>query len=689
MKASEKILLRYLEGTDKHFIIPVYQRNYDWKEKQCAQLYNDLIAIVKNNYRTHFLGSLVSIYSDNGNQEYLVIDGQQRLTTITLLLLALHNYICDKKISVSVALPEKILNEYLINKYAQSERKIRLKPIKNDNNAFEKLFSRDDIIKGSNVTKNYTYFYERIDKQEITCDELFNAIQKLIIVDIELKREEDDPQLIFESLNSTGLNLSQSDLVRNYILMKETPENQNLFYEKYWNKIEINTLYKADNFIRDYLTYKMNSIPNKDNVYLEFKKYVETQKQDSAYDTEEFLTELLKFSKYYKTIIEADTENASTKELLKEIYRLDITVSYPFLLEVMDDEQKGIIDKNELNSILKYIISYTFRRTICEVPTNALNKIFMTMGKEIKKYPDYKVNYLKIFEYILTQKRGSQRFPDNDEFNAKIKTKDIYNMQSKSKNHLFKYLEIFDNKEKIDFDTLLEQKDISIEHIMPQTLSLKWKEELGENYEEIHNKYLHTLGNLTLTGYNSKYSNQSFSEKKNIEKGFNESTLHLNAYLKTIDAWNKYHIKTRAEILAKKAMKIWKYPDEKYLPVIANENIAFLLSEEPNLTGEKIYQFEIMDAKYKVDSWKDLLERLLLVFYDLDGILLSNIVSTNVTSLLGATADNYIKPIKISENIFVESNLSTHAIMSLLNKIAKKYGMEEDISIYIRNKDNN
>lgn len=686
MKANERQLLRYLEGSDKNFIIPVYQRNYDWQEKQCSQLFDDLISIVKNNYRTHFLGSLVSIYSDNGDQEYLVIDGQQRLTTLTLLLLALHNYIVTNNIETRFAIPQKIKEEYLINKYAENERKIRLKPIKNDNEAFVKLFSGDDLIEESNITKNYNYYYNRISRQEINCDELFNAITKLIIVDIELKRGEDDPQLIFESLNSTGLNLSQADLVRNFILMGESVENQEKFYIDYWNRIEINTAYKSDDFIRDYLTYKTNLIPKKSNVYIAFKNFVESNiLSNKNFTTKSCLEELLKFSKYYKLIIEQDCDNSLTKELLYEISRLDITVSYPFILELLDDVSTGIINTEELNQILHIIISYIFRRTICDVPTHGLNKFFMVLGRELKKFPEYKNNYVEILKYLLVNKKGTQRYPNDEEFISKLKVKDLYNMQAKSKYHFFKLIETYDNNEKADVDLLLDNKKLSIEHIMPQTLTPNWKNELGEDAEIIHSKYLHTIGNLTLTGYNSKYSNSSFMNKKTMEKGFNESTLFLNSYLKNLTVWNKNTIKGRADYLTQRAIKIWTYPKCHFTPMnVATENI-FNLSDDYDFTGEKIYQFEVLGTIYKVDCWRDFEEQMLKLLFELDSNLLFEFANLNYKKKLSCISSNLRTPLKITEKIYAECNLSTKDIVNLILSLIEKFGLDgEDISLYIR-----
>ena len=463
MKANENPFLHFLEGTDKQFVIPVYQRNYDWKKEQCEQLFNDLVEVCENNFRSHFLGSIVSIYNFGGeSKEYLIIDGQQRITTLSLLLLAVHNLLNKNEIQTKGLNKEKIREEYLINKWAKGAKKIRLKPVELDNEAFSKLFGdREDYILASNITKNYLYFEDRIKKLDISIDDLFSAIEKLIIVDIELKEGEDDPQLIFESLNSTGLSLSQADLVRNFILMKETLEKQKEFYYNYWHKIEENTdKNKVSDFIRDYLTFKDRIISRKDRVYSSFKKHV--HKNYPHNETEELLKELLKFSRHYKRIAFSNDNNLKVNKLLERINKLEITVSYPFLLEIFDDYENKIIDENDVIEILQTIESFSFRRTICDVPTHGLNKLFMVLGRDIKKHTDFESNYVEILKYILIHKKANQRFPTDEEFEEKLISRDIYNFQSKNKLHLLERIENYNNTERVDVEGLLDSRGCPI-----------------------------------------------------------------------------------------------------------------------------------------------------------------------------------------------------------------------------------
>jgi len=543
-----------------------------------------------------------------------------------------------------------------------------------------KLFnnSSEDYISSSNITRNYLYFLNRIKESEILADDLFEAIKKLMIVDIRLNSNDDDPQLIFESLNSTGLNLTQADLVRNFVLMGKPKDIQEKYYEAYWNPIEKNTRYKVDSFIRDYLTLKERIIPNKDKVYISFKKYVKKNYPNG--DIENLLEELLKFSRYYRRIAFSQDND------LKVINNLDVTVSYPFLLEIFDYHEDKVISDRDLIKILYVIETYAFRRLICNVPTNALNKVFTTLGREIKKHADFKEKYFEIFKYILINKKYSQRFPTDEEFSEMLKTRDIYNFKSKNKLHLLERLENYDNVEKVSIEELLNEGKLNIEHIMPQTLSVKWKESLGENWEEIHNKYLNTLGNITLTGYNSKMSNKPFLEKRDIEKGFKDSKLSLNKFLRNLDYWDESTISRRANKLKDVALKIWLYPTTEYESSII-EAYRYNLSEDYNFTGEKIKSFILMNKEYLVKSWKDFYRILAINLYDLAPDIFNSFISdgdfTDGRKLISDKMEDLRNPLKVTDNIYLESNLSAESIVNMARLMLRKYDIGEDELVII------
>lgn len=492
MKGQEIQFIQYISGPTKRFVIPVYQRNYDWKIENCKQLYDDLIKVIRNNRKSHFFGSVVSVYEPSSarNIEFLVIDGQQRLTTITLLLLAMYNLIQEGKVSYKTPmLNDMIYEQFLVDKYQEKDKRIKLKPIKNDKNAFDKLFDdQDDYILDSNITVNYRYFYDRIQKMELTIDELFDAICKLEIISIVLDND-DNPQLIFESLNSTGLDLSEGDKIRNFILMGLPSAKQNDYYEKYWNKIEINTKYDVSSFVRDYLSVKQLLTPSQSRIYITFKEYVEQKN----IDTEDLLKDLLAYSKRYGVLLDGGTKSNELNASIYRLNRLSTTVTRPFFLEVLSLYDDGKLDLNTVSKVFTITESYLLRRMICDLPTNMLNKIFLLLHKEIIRYDGTCDDYLEKFKYALLSKREKARFPDDEEFVSNFSNKQIYLMNSKNKLYIFERFENYGTLEDKDVYSHCDDGVYSIEHIMPQHLTPTWIKDLGDNYEEVHETWLHRM----------------------------------------------------------------------------------------------------------------------------------------------------------------------------------------------------
>ena len=565
--------------------------------------------------------------------------------------------------------------------------KIKLKPVKNDAIAFVSLFERKgDLYNNSNVVMNYFYFIDQLKQTKYSLNDIFTAVKKLDVVDIKLKASEDDPQLIFESLNSTGLDLSEADKVRNFILMKLPSDIQNDYYENYWNKIEQNTKYNVSSFLRDFLTYKERKVPNINKVYFTFKEYVIA---NSSLTTEQILKEMLVFSEYYNRIVETKHPNNEINELLTYLMKLDVSVANPFLLEVFNDYYHyKILTDDVLLEILLCIESFLVRRLICEVPTNALNKIFMVLGRDIKNFDDYNENYVEIMKYILSQKRSSQRFPSDDEIREKMVLKNMYNMNTKNNMHILERLENYENREVIDLQKLVSQNILTIEHIMPQTLSNTWKNELGSDYENIHSIYLHTIGNLTLTAYNSEMSNKSFSEKKTIEGGFSHSKLFLNEYIKNQDQWNKNTIIERANILIKKALLIWKSCETKYENIRDVEN-TYSINDDFEFTNTKIKYFTILGQKINVDYWVNFLQQICIILYDLEPAKFRNILIDNDINkksiILSNDETNLRVPLKITEDLFIEGNQSSGYIIFTAKLLLEKLDIDlEEINICLR-----
>ena len=685
MKGSECRLIEYMEGSKKRFIIPVYQRNYDWKTENCKQLYDDLVKVIKNKRRSHFFGSLVSVYEPSGrNTEFLVIDGQQRLTTVSLLLLAMYNLIKSGIITPKdVYLDKQIYEDFLVDKYQPEETRIKLKPVKNDQKAFGKLFNdAREHIRESNLTTNYNYFYERIQKQEISIDELFDAICRLEIINITLNNE-DNPQLIFESLNSTGLDLSEGDKIRNFILMGLPSKEQDEYYDKYWNRIEECTKYDVSSFVRDYLSIKQLAIPSQKKIYISFKDYVDQK----SIETEELLKDLLAYAKRYEILLSGGRGNKALDACIYRLNRLETTVTRPFFLEVLRLYDENKLDISELTEIFLITENYLFRRAICDLPTNALNKIFSTLHREITRYEANDEGYLEKFKYALLSKKERARFPDDDEFSERFTDRQVYLMNSKNKIYIMERLENYSTLEDKDVYDHCDDGTYSIEHIMPQHLTPAWIKALGEDYEEIHEMWLHRIANLTLTAYNSKYSNSTFEEKKSMKNGFEDSGIRMNTYIAKKDKWTLAELEERNQYLMGRALEIWAAPTTTFKPAVKQMD-SYTLDDDVSLSGRLIARFSYKNTEQPVSSWVEMFQKVLQILYAEDKSVITKLAASKDDGLaLNFTMNeaDFKKTVEIGDGIYVWTNTSTQTKLSVLNKVFKLYDADpSDLVFYLR-----
>ncbi len=565
MKAGEATLLEFFEQNQTNqFVIPIYQRLYSWKKEQCKQLWDDIIKIGGNDKMNgHFIGSILYVLDGNthSNNPLLIIDGQQRLTTITLLLIALRNHLSEEVEILEKFSRKKIENRYLINSDKDGDKKFRLILSEPDKDTLLFLIDKDKREPSElslKIMENFKLFEEWIRKNTDKLETIFKGLDKLMIVWIALEKGKDDPQLIFESMNSKGIDLTQTDLIRNYILMGLEPEKQKIFYKKYWRAMEEDfkqneTLFNQ--FVRHYLTIKTRDIPNINKVYEAFKDY----QQKEGIEIEDLLKDLQKYCGYFCQIAFKKESDKDLNKALSFLVDLEMDVIYPLLLELYSDYSDGVLSKQDFIPIIYLIESYICRRTVCGFGSNGLNKVFPSFTKRIQK--DEYLKSLKAHFGYLTEK---QRFPNNDEFKEHFITIDFYHFQERE--YFLERLENFERKERV------YAHEYTTEHIMPQTLEEEWERDLGENFQAIHDKYLHTIGNLTLTGYNQEYSNKSFQEKRDMEKGFKQSPLRLNQGLRDLESFGEKEIEKRANDLADFALKIWTYPNldaetlEKYKP---------------------------------------------------------------------------------------------------------------------------
>lgn len=694
MKGDAKQLVEFLDGAKNRFIIPVYQRNYDWTEKQCRQLFNDLIQITVEKRKSHFFGSIVSTHASNGSKsDYLIIDGQQRITTISLIFTAMVNLLKGKILkSVNETLEQEIEETFLIDKYRKEERKLRLKPIKDDMEAFDKLLYNEskDFLVGSNITSNYQFFYDEIQKMPISVDELYESIGKLEIIDIFVEDDE-NPQLIFESLNSTGLDLSEADKIRNFILMRLDNKKQEDFYERYWNKIEKLTAisgtkdYKVSDFIRHYLTLITKRIPNINDVYFVFKEYVINEiKENRTNDCENILQDMLKYAQIYNKIINSSFSSERVSKIVRRLNHIEMTVIYPFFLAFFEMYENQKISEDETIRVLNCIESFIFRRMICSgYATNALNKIFSTLHYDVKKNLYEKDSYADVLIYILENKTGSAAFPKDSEFVQALKEQNIYRMQKKNKEYLFKRFENEDSVEYVNVIELMNKGDLSIEHIMPQTLTQQWKNSLGENWQEIHDIKLHTLGNLTLTGYNSSYSNKTFIEKRDCEKGFKESGLRLNKILCAFEKFGLEEIEKRSSLLIGKALKMWNFPSTSFVP---KEKLLdeVSLEDADDLTGRILVSYIYGNSQeHRCGTWVEMFINVLVQIYSENPFGIKNLAKDeSFGHIVYKNEEMNSDWAKIANDLYVYKSNSTAAKISILNKVFEANGKDKSELIF-------
>lgn len=609
MKGDAQPLIKFFDGSDKRFIIPLYQRNYDWKEENCEQLFQDLIKLHNSERKSHFFGSIVSSMQA-GTEDRYIIDGQQRITTVSLMLIAMVNAKKEGLLEADdTKLVEKIFKRYLVDEYQEDERKVKLKPIKKDMQAFDALLynPKDQYIKESNVTRNYDFFFDKITHCGLTLDELFETIKKLEVINIRLD-EDDDPQLIFESLNSTGLDLSEADKIRNYLLMSLTPTEQDDLYTRYWNPIEENTKYDASSFVRDYLTMKQGKIGRIDRIYFIFKEYAESIGINRA----ALLKDMYQYARIYSQIDNACVGTEKLNRKLNQLRTLDSTIAYPFFMAFFDYTTKEGMTEDEIYRVIDVIEAYWARRIICNLPSNALNKVFATLHRDVlnhisKAGSDKVLTYVDVLIYVLLKKGRSSVFSTDEEVAGDFISRQIYKMPANQRMFILERLENRDNNERHDVVKELTEKCITIEHIMPQTLSDKWKRALGEEWERIHQQYLHTMANLTLTGYNSQYSNLTFVEKRDMDKGFKDSAFRLNNYVKSCEQWTEVELKQRQQDLFQVFMALWPMPSTTFEVTKQEAESASLDDEDFEFTGKKLQAYILHGVRYTVNTWKEML----------------------------------------------------------------------------------
>ena len=552
MKAQDLQLTQLLQGA-KQFIVPIFQRTYSWETQQCEQLINDILRVgADSSQHAHFIGSVVYVADDDHSANiprWQVIDGQQRLTTLTLLLIAFVHELQRRPDAVAGISVAEVEDYYLKNRYGQGELKYKMLLTQKDRDTLMNITDGKPAPSNSseNILENFSYFCERIANEDL--GQVYKGFRKLMIVDVALSRSQDDPQMIFESLNSTGMDLSQSDLIRNFVLMRQSPDEQVRLYKEIWYPMEqlFGSRFRADfdRFARDYLTLRTRpSRPIKvDDVYYAYKRYFHGRisRGDSA---ETILQDFRKLAEYfvrYHLGKEADEWLKISFHNLRQL----VEVASPLVMGLYEQYNAGRLSIEDFVDLVSLAESYVFRRSLCGMQTRNLGQIFSSLAFSIRED-----NPAESIQVEFARFAKNRRFPSDAEFHECLVTRDIYDMRNSR--FLLDRLEN-DSKEKID------TSNFTIEHIMPQNqnLSKEWREILGSDWEDVWQVWLHRLGNLTLTGYNEKYSDRPFLEKKRIQGGFDDSPLRLNKFIREQATWNQALMEQRGKILAKHALQLW------------------------------------------------------------------------------------------------------------------------------------
>ena len=681
---SGRMLNDYIEPNKKQYCIPVFQRDYAWTEEQCTKLFEDIVMAYKKD-RPHFCGSFV--YAPLGSKKhidsYIIIDGQQRFTTLYILIKALADSADDDR--DKDALQRYLYNEDKFDRYGLDEKsKLKLKPVKTDNDQLLLLMSgkieQMDKSRRGIIYHNYMIFMQLIKSflEESSANSVLminDGIEKLICADIRLDTD-DNAQEIFERINSTGIKLGLADLIRNYILMTDT--DQERLYEEYWLTVQNLLPDKLlDNFFIDYLNMKSDGFVKESEAYKSFKQvYVE-----GKYDNEKMLQEILHYAKQYYVFCYGSSDfGAEVNKALAGLRKLKQTTVYLFLFRVFDDYENGIINKNELARVLNMLLSYSIRRLVCEIGSNTLRGLYKTLYGRVFEQKENKNTYYDSLVSFFLQQTSKNTIPSDNEFVTALQEKNLY-----SKNALCKYLLCaIENQGKETLDT----ENLSIEHIMPQNknLSMSWQKMLGENWQSVHEKYLHTLGNLTLTGYNSELGDKPFEKKK--EK-LEETITHiavLYSDVKDKSEWNSVNMEKRAKRLAEIILKLFPIEQPKTKIEFTDPHYKlYTLANPDDATYKTVNYFEFLGERVNVSSFAEMVRSIAQILYDMDNSIIDDMAKKHeplpewTTPAFSYEEDGVRNPFKLRNcNIYISTGYSASACIFFIRGLMKKY--EFDIS---------
>lgn len=666
-----------IEKNKRLFRIPVYQRNYDWGPTQCLKLYRDIVDAYKND-RKHFTGVIVYIkglIQSSSLDECFVIDGQQRLITMFLLLRVLYDIAISTDNSV-----QSELQDLLFNRNCEEEQKLKLKTIRSESKTFNNIMRgiKSDYGSKSNITRNYEYLKKQVSAdlaKGLELRDILRGMKWLEIIEVILDPSQgDDPQAIFESINSTGLELSLADLIRNFILMSNP--DQEMLFNDYWYPIEQEIGNdELPNFFIHFLTYKSTSQITKSNAYDEFKKLF----FEKEYTHKSLLIELKRVGKYFSAFIGNHNGFSNKINCCLESFRLlDQTTLYPFLFQVFEDLHFGKIDTATVENILELLRSYSVRRLICEIPSNSLKGLYKTLYSRLKNQEAYDADLYTLLYSFLHTTMTKDRIPSDKDFKSSLIEKNLYGKKKVCK-YLLSQIENEHANEK------LRTESLTIEHILPRSQnSPVWKKELGQEYDNVYNKYLDTLGNLTITGHNSELGTKSFNEKKKIIEEKSKA-VRLNRSILDQYVWDETAILRRAEILSNFILNLMVYPSATIIQTSSYSNTqnAISLSDLDEVTGQKPNTYTLLGETVQVDTWRDILKNIISTLYSLEPNTIISLASKHET--FGSAGRHYLSFIKTSlrapkeleeTGIYYETNLSAISILNFIKNLIERCGLE-------------
>ena len=648
MKANETILQKILEGTQQ-YVVPLFQRPYKWDTKHWSALWDDIIDIHDDDPgRTHFLGSMVTMPTTSvpeGVSKYLLIDGQQRLTTICILLAALR----DKAKTISGSnLAEQINARFLVNQYETGNDFFKVLPTQADRDLFQNIIQNNSTTGHDQIAKAYAFFERKLRQGNCDLVEIARIItNRLSIVSIVLDPD-DNPYLVFESLNAKGEPLAQSDLIRNYFFMRIHTSEQREIYDTIWLPMQTSLDESLTEFIRHFLM-KDGFTVKREEVYSTLKNYASKKNSKEILD---YLREIAKYSQYYSRLVQPSKEVISSlRTSLMRLNRLAVTTAYPFLLNCYHEFDNDDLTEADFSEILRTIENFIIRRFVCNIPTNQLNKIFPTLYPQAKKRVD--TTLVEATKTILQTKN----YPKDPLFRERLMDTKLYGSDRTSRAKLIlESLELsHGHKEQVVFDNL------TVEHVMPQTMTDWWAEHLGGNYEVVHELYVHTLGNLTLSGYNPELSNSEFPRKRSY---LTNSNLQLNRYFSSVEEWNQSAIERRAQELADKVLGIWPYIGDKDPSTVSDGDI----------TGLKPRKLCICGQEFPVDSWRDVMEQTLKSVLDLEPDIFEEVVAA-YPHFIGKDPSRFTKARELPNGLFFEVNRSANTIIRFCRQVIETVGL--------------